>query len=432
MRGTRWLVLCGAVALAALVGCSGGGVLGSRQEPQQPQAVADNAALPQRGARAGKAADDKAPVLPLVRDVALRGGYAYALVADALVVVDLSAAKTPEVVARLTLAKSPLRLALDGDNAAIACGAGGLQIVRIAKPRQPLLVGSWAPQAGGVERVAADDGLVAVGLGPNGLALLDDREPGPPQERKTLPTPRGARELWLREGRLSVLTDAVTVLDVRRPTEAKALGSYAPKEKLLAAGAWREHTALWGASGLTLLDLSAPERPNKLATVALDDVRKALGEDKPNPPAAKSDTRPGDPPKAEAKATDPKPAPSLADTRLVAAETRLFWLRGDGKVVAAIQVRGREPVIEGWVAGLDQPTALAWSDGLLVATTTDGRLVVTRREGSDWQRLGEVKLLEPERAPGQPVPPLAGTQASQKAVAETPEPQPAVPPAAPK
>lgn len=402
--------LAAGLSVALLVGCSGGGgTVSSRQEPQQPAAVSNNAAMP---AHVTPAVTTAAPTLrlPGIRDLALRGKYVYVLAADGLVILDVTKPATPEVVSRLNLPRNPLRLALDGDVGYVACGPGGLQVLDLAKPKEPALAATYAPTNGGVELVAAGGGHLVVSLGANGLAVLEPRGAAAPLERKLLPTPKNVKDLRLKGDRAYALTDRLTVIAVAKPAEANALGTYTNNAGLQAFAFAGEQTLTWGAGGLGLVDLRTLERPVNGPELTNADLLKAWPPLAAPPAAPKTvATAPPDPTKAPE-------VPLRREDRLRVVGQLILLSRTDGQLGLLDLLPEKPPVPAARFTKLDGPGAFDVLGDLLVVGTAAGELQTYTRGEQGFALSGTLALL------GAPTTPPPGAAAASTTAPVTPPP----------
>lgn len=413
----RWLIGLATMSWLLLAAC-GGGQNAQTQEPQTSRGIADTTQLGGGGTRSGAA--PAAAALGPVRDILVVGETAYALTAEGLALVDLRTPAEPKVMTTVLLGNGARRLAVSGTRAYVACGDNGLKVVDLSKPRTPQILGTYAPDTGGVDLVAAEGELVLAGLGPLGVAVLDVAQPSAPAERKRLASLKNPRELAL-SGRWGyVLGDKLTVLDVSKPVETKVATTFDPKEKGLALALAGKRALLAGARQTVLLDLTSPEKPARVAALAWSELNKQFPEAQPKP----ADT--GIPERGAAAAPAKDPALRLA----VVGERA--WLLRDGRAFAlALSERALKGTAAlddlGPVAGLAAAEAIA-------AVTAAGDLLVVSRDGAAAKVLGRLGL--GARAPANgagPVPPNPPTREGQAALDAVPEPKPALPtPAPPK
>ena len=272
----RVLVPC-LVAGWLLASC-GEGVAGSQRQGTPASKANDETQLPD-GAKSAKGKSEAAgPTRPVVRDVALRGAYAFVLTPDALLSVSLDDPSKPQVVARQVLPKTPLRLTIDGTYAYVACEAGGLQIVALGQPRSLKLIGTYAPNAGTVTAVDVRSGVALVALPGSGVAVVDVSDPSQPVEQKLVPVKGDLQDVLLGDNRGYVLGRDLTILDLQKPVEATVLGTWQIKEKLQALTRAGDQQLVLAEEGLRLVDLHLPERPLQRAALDTKKLVTALGE----------------------------------------------------------------------------------------------------------------------------------------------------------
>jgi hypothetical protein len=136
---------------------------------------------------------------------------------------------------------------------------GGLQVVDVADPARPQLLGSAATY-GSATAISVDSGLayVAEGLG-GGIQIFDLSNPRAPTLRGGLITPGAARGVAISGGRAYVAagTCGLQVLDVADPARPRLLGAVATggDAQAIKISAGRAYVAA-GTAGLRVFDLS--------------------------------------------------------------------------------------------------------------------------------------------------------------------------------
>lgn len=490
MARYRWLrAAFAAMWLVALAAC-GEGSAGQQRRQNDVGTVSDNTRLSGAGSASAAAREaDQAANLPQVRDCVVRGGFAYVLVPEALVVVSLADPAKPEVVAREVLARSPERLAVDGVHAYVACGAGGLQVVSIGKPRDPEAVGTYAPEHGVVGGIAVKDGLAVALLPGTGIAVLDVSDPSQPKEKKLIAGAGALYDVAISEKRAYVVGEKLLVVDLSNPAEAAVIGRYQPKGVRFEGVAQQlSRTVVLTDQSLELLNLGSPERPITVARLGMGQIGEALGTAADDRPAEAS---PADRPETTeaganqapriATATQPTgvtPAPTATDIPVLETATA-ETTQGDTtttsdaaptaqaapaqaaapavpapRTLPRLAVFGDRVVVlrsgEGiWVLNVEEhktlkpETRLRGVDGascvggegdLVALGTNDGRLVVFRLTGEGPQQLADVKVAErtePEPTPVGGEVPLPISAEGRRAMAETPAPSTERPAGAP-
>lgn len=421
----RWLTGLALVPWLLLAAC-GGGQNAQTQDPQTGRGITDTTQL-SGGARAGNAAAPDA--LPAaIRDLVPCGETALALTAEGLAVLDWHNPAEPKVITTVLLGSGARRVAASGTRAYVACGENGLKVVDLSKPRQPQIVGTYAPATGGVDLVAAEGDLVLAGLGPMGVAIVDVSEPSAPAERKRLANLKSPRDLALAGRFAYVLGDKLTVLDLSKPTEARVAATFDPKDKGLAVALVGKRALLASAKQCQLLDITTPDKPARLATLTMADIIKQF-------PAAKSATADQPvrgtsvPPNGPDSARRPEPPAKDPRVRLTAAGVqaaltsagRTFLLTLGEKAITATAATDE----------LGETTLVVVADPLAAATAA-GSLVLLAADGKTVKTLGTLSLLPaPSKAASvatpSTVPPNPPTREGQAAVNAVPEPKPAPP-----
>ncbi len=470
---------CLALAGAMLAGC-GEGVAGSQREPRTRSTISDNTQLAGAANPSGRPAngEDGPPPLPLIRDVVLQPGFAYVLVPDALVVVALTDPAQPEIAGRLVLAKTPLRMAIDGGHAWIACDQGGLQVASLSQPRNPQLVGAWAPEAGGVTRVAVAGPVAVVAVPGRGMSVLDTSDPAKPVELKSIAISQPIADVALQDDRAYALADKVLLFDIAKPAEAEQVGEYALKQALQSAAPSGAQTLLLTDQGLRLLNFRAPARPQPVSDVTFAALTKALApapaaEPEPQPVAetatggganhatmlaaeevplsatpelaAQPDAPAGDHTPRSIKDSaagrgqdddvvkDDQPA-----TPKSPAEARLRVVGGTILVVAdgqvtLLEVRDEQKLIPLWrAAEVQDPSSADRLASLLAVGQRDGLLRFWKAADAAWTALGSLKLndqVSTESLPG--TEPLPVSEGARDAMQATPKPSTTRPAGAP-
>jgi hypothetical protein len=203
----------------------------------------------------------------LTRDIAPAGGLLYVAAGEAGLQV-LSPAR-PAPLASLATPGLASGLKIVGTRAYLASAGpgGGLQIVDIARPAAPRLIGA-APvygSASGVD-VAGELAYLAGGLG-GGLEIFDVSNPLSPALRGALITPGNAQAVAVRAGRayLAAGVCGLQVLDVTNPAAPRLLGAYPTGGEALALALSGERAFVaTGAGGYAVFDLSGAA-PRELA-----------------------------------------------------------------------------------------------------------------------------------------------------------------------
>lgn len=247
------------------------------------------------------------------RSVAMRGSFAYVGVGARLTVLDISDATAPRELGASEVLREAIRdIEIDGAFAYVAAGEGGLAIVDISNPTQPLLKATHETP-GYAEGIAVSGNYAYVADGPAGLRVVDvsDRNapknvgaafsfdyafdvaltghhayiaaasagllivdvaaPGAPVEVGRLDTPGFAYGIAVSGGTayLAEGWSGVRVIDVGNPSQPKALGRYE-------SPSWALDVALDGNrlyvadanTGIRVLDVSNRTNPTELGALA--------------------------------------------------------------------------------------------------------------------------------------------------------------------
>ncbi len=133
-------------------------------------------------------------------DVILAGDLAY-VAAGGLLVVSLADPSQPYVVGALSTGRPAYSIALDGDRAYLG-ESSVMRIVSIAEPAQPVELGAHTFGLG--TRLAAIDGLLAVGLGWQGVRLVDASDPSDVEWVARFDTAGSARQVFVVDDRIYV------------------------------------------------------------------------------------------------------------------------------------------------------------------------------------------------------------------------------------
>lgn len=121
-------------------------------------------------------------------------------------------------------------LAVRGELAYLACGAGGVQIVDISDPRA-LFTRGRMPATGGASGIVEEDGLVYLANGGGGLEIIDVADPDAPMSVGTLETPGTAMNVVLTGDRAFVADwgGGVQAIDIARPAAPVLMASFEPE-----------------------------------------------------------------------------------------------------------------------------------------------------------------------------------------------------------
>jgi hypothetical protein len=198
--------------------------------------------------------------LPEMRRIRIFGAYVFAASGPrGLQIIDVAEPSNPAVVG-----SCPTEMANDvivrGDFACVADGTRGLLTVDVSDPRNPKLIG--ARKTTEARAVYLKDRYAFVADGPGGLKVLDISSPSQPARLASLAT-LDARDiigrgdlLFIADGRGGLLT-----VDAADPPNPKPLGRLPTPEAL--AVAWCGNLVLLadGEQGLKVIDVSRPAEP---------------------------------------------------------------------------------------------------------------------------------------------------------------------------
>jgi hypothetical protein len=160
--------------------------------------------------------------------LAVQGNYAYIGVGPRLVVVDISNPANPiQVGASAVLDDFVLGVAVSETFAYVAAGGAGLQLLDIANPLAPTMIGAWNFK-GMTEGVAVANGVAYVANGPYGLRVLDVSNPAAPVELAHAFEMNYAYDVTI-SGRYAYLAAAgagLLIADISNPAYPVELGAY--------------------------------------------------------------------------------------------------------------------------------------------------------------------------------------------------------------
>jgi hypothetical protein len=193
--------------------------------------------------------------------VALAGDLAYiADGAGGLLIVSVAAPGEPLVVGSVGTAGTARRVAVVGSYALVASGSAGLQVVDVSEPSAPVVVTGLSVGAS-VHDLVVRGGLAYLGTG-SGLAVVDVADPADPSVVGALTTPGGGTGVAV-DGPVAYLSGGsagLRVIDVGDPGAPVLRSTYDPGtvvDAVAALGmAYVAH-----AGGLTVLDVTDPEEP---------------------------------------------------------------------------------------------------------------------------------------------------------------------------
>ncbi|MFQ5459520.1 MAG: LVIVD repeat-containing protein, partial [Anaerolineae bacterium] len=263
-----------------------------------------------------------------VADVVARGTTAYAAVGERLVVLDV-ADDGPRVLGVMPAeADDVMAVAVAGTRGYLAAGTAGLRVVDVADPARPMSLGRWpgeahavalagatafvlgdglhvldvsgptprevaSLEAGGLALAVAGD-ILAVAAGAEGVRFYDVATRGRPVLISTFPTPKGALDVALGDGRALVAAGLgglrlLDIVDPRRPEEVgffemQVSGGCAPGSCTASATrvvldgsralvTWARCEAAFScrfAPRVTVMDVLDPSAPTVAATLELE------------------------------------------------------------------------------------------------------------------------------------------------------------------
>lgn len=203
-------------------------------------------------------------------DIAFAGNRAFGLdYFEGLLTLDVTDPLHPVETARLPLAGDQRAIALGDHHAFIAAGPGGLHVIGLADPDQPMLATTLFPGER-VRDVAIAGNLLLASKSAGTLETLSVLDATDWQVPATLGavTVYGAGEISVDGTRALVSKeDGVSLVDFSQPETPAVLGSWpstaaVSAHVLVGSVAW---VAVWG-NGVYALDLSDPAQPQVIAT----------------------------------------------------------------------------------------------------------------------------------------------------------------------
>ena len=154
------------------------------------------------------------------------------------------------------------RLFSDGARAYIAAGDSGLQIVSLADPAHPALLGTWSlPQQSAAVALAGT--LACVADTSNGLHLIDIAKPEAPQPRSTVPLSARALDVAT-SGGFAYLANAergLQIVDLNRPANPLRGNCATSGTARSVALAGRKAFLAAGNGGFQAFDIANPDHP---------------------------------------------------------------------------------------------------------------------------------------------------------------------------
>jgi hypothetical protein len=162
-------------------------------------------------------------------------------------------------------------VAIVADLAYLAVGTGGLQVLDLANPAAPQLVGSVAlPGVGGALDVAVNGRYAFVAMGPTGIKVVDIANPSAPVVVGQVDTPGNANSVAV-AGNLVFVADrtpGLQVIDVTDPMHPRIIGASVTMNSALdvaVAGSYAYIAA--DIAGLCAIDITDPQHPSIAGSV---------------------------------------------------------------------------------------------------------------------------------------------------------------------
>jgi hypothetical protein len=196
---------------------------------------------------------------------------ALALVADAasgLQIITIAEPAPPTLMGTYNTSGNAIHVAVDGDLALVADNTPGLQILDISDPASPTLEGTY-DTSGFANGVAVAGNLAVVADRPSGLQVIDISDPASPSLLGTYDTPGNAVSVTM-AGDLALLADQTTglqIINISDPTSPTLEGSYdTPGSAQAVAVAGDLAFVADFSSGLQIIDISDPANPTLAGT----------------------------------------------------------------------------------------------------------------------------------------------------------------------
>lgn len=196
--------------------------------------------------------------------IAVQGNFAYIGVGPRLVVVDISDPANPiQVGASAVLDDFVLGVAISGTVAFAAAGGAGLQVVDIANPLAPAVIGAWH-SLGMAEGVAVAGDVAYVANGPYGLRVVDVSNPAAPVEIAHAFDMNYVYDVAL-SGRYAYLAAAgagLLIVDISNPAYPVEMGHYDTPgyaHTVAVSGGLAYVADQWG--GLKVINVADPLQP---------------------------------------------------------------------------------------------------------------------------------------------------------------------------
>ena len=206
--------------------------------------------VPLGGVATGLQVIDQRAYILLERDNNISGG---------LQILDVRDPQQPIRLGSFLLQGAPANISVSGSFAYVANAELGLQIIDLHDPNHLTLRGSFTPsgatwgiQLAGQLVALTDSGYIAGNKPSSGLQLIDVSDPDHPTLRGTYPLHDGAQELTI-EGNYAYLVEegglAVDIVDINDPSHPTFLGKYQSNGG--ASRSWK-YSAIWPISYATV------------------------------------------------------------------------------------------------------------------------------------------------------------------------------------
>ena len=202
-----------------------------------------------------------------MRDIVVRGVYAYTADQAGFNIIDVSSPESPTVLGTYTSADLMEGVAVAGGYAYVTNYTSGLAILDVTKPTAPRLVGSYntAGQARDVEVVGA---IAYVADGTSGLQIIDVSNPNAPALLSTFSAASGARELAV-DGRFVYIakTSGASIVDVINPARPQLVANFSTSDLTYGIDVRGKYMYVAdGATGMIVANISNPASPTTVAT----------------------------------------------------------------------------------------------------------------------------------------------------------------------
>lgn len=215
-------------------------------------------------------------LLGRLKDVFVDGNLAYAVNYDGtLHIIDVSSSRTPRLVTSYDTPGNSWDVRVVDQRAYVADGIAGLQILNVKNRRRPIKLGSYAAWSAEQIDVVGTRGYVSGGAS---MQIVDLARPAQPQLLGRLDLRGwavdtavvGNRAYVARQGRFngaSFIDGGLEVVDVSDPTRPRSLGSV-PLASANAVQAAGNYVYVVGEGGLFIFDASNPAAPVELSHVS--------------------------------------------------------------------------------------------------------------------------------------------------------------------